>query len=157
MEEAKVYYHCSPKQLDPGTIITPGNYGRILLQTGVVHPHWRRESVLEQVRIELFPLKPSRLNSCFLLTSLEAAKFYQSKNTKGDFLYTCEIVEPHLPQHFGDFNAVEPLPRLNYTMEEIAVRYWSYSLKTRVESYPNLFCEELLTSSSIRIRSKLVE
>jgi hypothetical protein len=59
--------------------------------------------------------------------------FYKSIHMPIGYLYEVELVDEMAAMHKGDFNAVEPLPRLQDNMMQIAFRYWQYDLKTAVD------------------------
>lgn len=149
--ENKIYYHSNRQRLCPGEFIEPGNYGRLVREAGESGPHWNREQVLERVRAEMFPNKPSRLNACFVTHDINTAKFYHRYHCAEGQLYQVMIVDRSLPWHIGDFNCVQPLPKVNKTMEQIAEAYWSYNLSTNIEGFPNLKCEEIVTSSGLKV------
>jgi hypothetical protein len=69
-------YHSSPVLLGQGSIILPGNYGRIIRSVGATHPYWDRENTLESVRRARYDAKPSRLDATFSCPSKDTAVFY---------------------------------------------------------------------------------
>lgn len=144
-------FHCTHLLLNSISIIEPGNWGRILSEIGATHPCWEREQILERIRAQLYPSKPSRLKSAFACESEKTIRCYKSVHNPQGLIYKVEVVDETLPTHTGDFNCVEPLPRLNKTMEEIAHHYWRYDLKTNVESWPGVVCSEFVTLSSLRV------
>jgi hypothetical protein len=66
-------------------------------------------------------------------------------------LYEVETIEPDAPEHRADFNVVEPLAGRSETMGEIATMYWEASLWITISDAPGIRCEELVTSSPLRI------
>jgi len=58
------YYHCAPIALSAGSIIQPGNWGRIIRQylssDGGTFAVGFRERILEDIRAMHYPEKPSR-------------------------------------------------------------------------------------------------
>src|SRR5258707_670501 len=102
-------FHSSPVLLSPGSIVLPGNYGRIVRQAGATHPFYNRETVLEQVRAQHFPDKPSRLAACFACSTEEIARFYMNAMSKKPgalsavVLYEVEKVDPDAVEHRADF------------------------------------------------------
>lgn len=81
-------FHAAWVWLEPGSVIRPGNYGRIIQITGSTHPHWTRETVLEKVHREEFPNKPSRLLSAFVvMNDRRTAEFYMRHQCKTGKLY----------------------------------------------------------------------
>jgi hypothetical protein len=150
-------YHCNRLDLAAGALVSPGNYGRIIQSTGPRHQHRDRETVLESVRQTYFPHKPSRLNSTFSCESIDTIRYYKQRLSPQDIIYEVEICAAAAPWHKGDFNAVEPLPRRQESMAEIAFKYWQYSLKTNVAEWPGVECSEILSASALRIIAKLDE
>jgi hypothetical protein len=148
-------YHSCPTLLGPGSIVLPGNYGRIIREVGPAHPLWSREQELERVRTDAFPDKPSRLDATFACTTLDTARFYanlpQVRGTSHPVIYEVEKVDAKAPEHRADFNVVQPLPRRSETMTEIAALYWAAALWATIADNPNIRCEELVTPSALRI------
>jgi hypothetical protein len=149
-------FHSAPIKLAPGSVILPGNYGRIIQATGTSHSRWSREVALEQIRTEHYPSKPSRLHSCFACTEEAAMRFYVSAMAnKGPnlwpLLYQVEKVEQDAIEHRADFNVVEPLRGHPATMTEIAHHYWRSSLWVTITDAPEIRCEELVTTSPLRV------
>lgn len=145
------FYHASDLDLQPGDIILPGNWGRILTQTGKAHPCWEREINLELVRQSHYPDKPSRMHSAFVCDNFEAMKFYRNKQCPNNKIYEVEFVRTEAPRHHGDFNAVQPMPRCGFDKNEIAHLYWQYRLKTSVEGHEEVVCSEILAVSPLRV------
>jgi hypothetical protein len=150
-------FHSSPVKLAPDSIILPGNFGRIIKHTGNSHPLWQREMLLERIRATSYPTKPSRLDACFACVNEQALRFYvnaMDQNSPGSMwpvLYEVEKTELDAPEHRADFNVVRPLPRLDKTAEEIAHHYWTASLWITIADAPEIRCEELITTSPLRI------
>ena len=133
----------------------PGSYGRIVTQEGESGPHWFREEALERVRSDRFPAKPSRFSSCFATDNIETALFYHRHHCSEGYPYAVVIDDPSQPIHIGDFNCIQPLPGLTETMEQIAANYWSGSLRTIIECFPGLVCNEVVTASALRVISRI--
>jgi hypothetical protein len=150
-------YHSSPVLLEIGSVVLPGNYGRILYARGKAHPLWERERTLEQVRKQRYSAKPSRLTSTFSCTSLDTARFYaRVPSLKGEValypvLYEVEKVDPAAIEHRADFNVVQPLAGRPETMSEIATMYWEATMWINVAGAPGIRCEEMVTHSALRI------
>lgn len=121
------------------------------MQAGESGPYWVRETVLENVRLTRFPHKPSRLSSCFATDNAHTALFYHWRECAEGCLYVVEIEDHSLPTHIGDFNWIQPAPRRNETMEQVANEYWRHSVRTRVEEHPGLVFDEVVTASRLRI------
>ena len=60
------YFHFVPILLEPGSVVVPGNFGRIMNIVGATHDLWAREMALEAVRAQHYPGKPSRLSANFV-------------------------------------------------------------------------------------------
>lgn len=79
-------YHFAPLRLRPGSIIEPGNWGRLLhfhpvVQTSTgktgIEMLLARELAFEMVRAQRFVEKPSRMSCCFVLPTIEDAQKYR--------------------------------------------------------------------------------
>jgi hypothetical protein len=150
-------YHSAPILLGNGSIILPGNYGRIVNAVGKNHVLWRSEMELEAARKQRFSEKPSRLTSAFACTSIDTARFYmhvpafQGRLAFSPVLYEVEKAEPDAPEHRTDFNLIQPLPRRRETMSEIATLYWTAGLWITITDAPGIRCEEVVTPSPLRV------
>jgi len=144
-------FHCTHRKLESGMIIQPGNWGRIIRKQRETHQCWEREQVLERIRIEHYPKKPSRFESTFACETIEAIRCYKGKFCPQGYIYEVEIADGTQPCHRGDFNCVEPLPRRQENMEEIAHLYWKYALKTSIQEWPGVVCSEIVTSSGLKV------
>ncbi len=124
-------FHFNSTPLAPGSVIFPGNWGRIILRAGKAHHFYRRETILEDIRQAEFPDKPSRLAAAYFFDTEEMAKVYgmadQLRYIAG-ILYEVELLNPSAPQHRTDWNA---LPQSENPDADMARRYWQgyeYSL-----------------------------
>jgi hypothetical protein len=148
-------YHTNQEDLPPGSIVQPGAWGGRVLEQRDKHQSWKREIILEAVRLLDFPDKPSRFNATFSCELLETIRCYHGQHCPQDFIYEVELVDPAAPQHKGDFNAVEPMRGRSETFNQIAVKYWLYSLKTNVAEWPGVECSEIVSASPLRILKRL--
>jgi hypothetical protein len=151
-------FHLAPILIEVGSVVLPGNYGRIIRAVGMKHPQYNRETLIEGVRKQRYGGKPSRLSSCFACPTEATARGYRDAMTKkgGSFaqvLYEVEKVEHDAPEHLGDFNVL--MPMAGYSMEQIAHRYWSADLKTNIKEQPGLQCEEIVTASPLRVLRRI--
>lgn len=104
-------YHCAPIPLENGSIIQPGNWGRVLKTyvsgRGDLAIAFR-ERVLEDVRLAHFPHKPSRLSSIFLIPELNDMLEYWGHNNPTAIVYEVELVTRDCRTHSApwlfDFN-----------------------------------------------------
>jgi len=84
------FFHISPTILGVGSVILPGNFGRIVKlynPSSVNFDILTRETIFEQVRQQEFQDKPSRLDCLFLLESLEQAIEYKNKHAVWNVIY----------------------------------------------------------------------
>ncbi|CCG42199.1 DUF2441 domain-containing protein [Magnetospirillum molischianum] len=142
------FFHCAPIPLRAGSIIEPGNWGRIVR---LYQPNFGnyavafREKVLEEIRLKEFPHKPSRLECCYMVPSYEIAKTYQNRaDSRTLLIYEVELLYTDTPNHIGDWTYCYPVDDSYYfdEMEECARQYW------RGEGVGNT---EILVNSPIRI------
>ena len=142
------YFYCYSLPLDVGSVIRPGNWGRILRtytpQTSPNHWALTRELAYELVRIRNFPNKPSRFDCVFVCVSeADLNEFRTSTNRHLDLGYEVELVNPLAPSHLGElpatiFEITDNLP----LFENRANLYWQGD---------NVVKQELITLSPIRI------
>ena len=152
----KRFYYCSHENLEPDNVIHPGNWGKIILNTGPKHVCWTREIMLEAIRSKYFPKKPSRLFATFCCDSLDTIKCYQKKNSPESSIYEVKFFDSSMQIHEGDFNAVEELPGVPFDLIQISLKYWRYELKTSVDSWPGIICKEIVSESSLIILNKVL-
>lgn len=151
-------FHAAQIRLSPGKTIRPGNWGRIIRKTGEHHPYWETERVFEEVREARFGHLPSRLTACFGCPTEATLQFFTKvgfrDNPNRQYLYEVEKVEPEAPEHIGDFNLI----KINFpgeTLEGQADRYWRGDFFYNIQEQPGLRCEEIVTSSALRIIREL--
>lgn len=150
----KSCYHVAPILLEPGSIIIPGNYGRIINLVGINHQLYSREMLLEYVRVKNFSHKPSRFSSCFACLELDEAKFYRNLQHKTSLLYEVKIINTSAKFHTGCYNM---LPSVNCSgvpgnPELIANNYWNGEM-VKVQGHENYNCNELVIESPLKIIS----
>jgi hypothetical protein len=144
---ATTYFHCAAVPLGRGSVICPGNWGRIIRLYGPNDGTFRiafREWVMENVRVTEYPQKPSRLHSSFVLLNLEEAKFFRDSFQQYSIIYEVEPLSEPPSTHIGDYTTlgVNDLPNYFDKLKELAQNYWSQSAKEH---------RELLLSVPIRI------
>lgn len=148
------YYHSAPLSLAPGSIIQPGNWGRILnCYRCVLHQTeqnaWMlaREMIFETVRASKYPNLPSRLSCGFVFESLDDANKYLGEFTPWNSLYEVELTDPSALVHHAGFNLVK-FPQANIeflpAVVNCAERYWQGR---------DIEIPEILTKSSLRIKA----
>jgi hypothetical protein len=117
-------YHCAPLPLGPGSVICPGNWGRIKRRFEQNPLALLRESVLDDIRRREFADKPSRLDGAFACPTIVDAEQYRAKHAPACIIYKVELIDPTAPTHNGDHE----LYLQGFTgidgMEDLARRYW---------------------------------
>lgn len=131
------YFHVAPNLLGEGSIIQPGNWGRILnmYRERDANSVTFREYVFEQVRASEFPNKPSRLNCMFLLRTLEEASLYKDNNSHLGVIYEVAANTRETEIHLGNYNFHAHLSLINlmHGMHQIAREYWAVDPTDSVE------------------------
>ena len=135
-------YHCAPIPLGAGSIICPGNWGRIKRRCEVDGVKLARESILEDIRRREFGTKPSRLDGAFVCPTLLAIEQYRTKYSPVGIIYRVELLEPGALSHSGDYELISQGFVGIDGMEDQARRYWASE---------NMEAPELLTLSRLRI------
>jgi len=152
MTKTKPYYFACSYPLEVGSVVLPGNWGRIIsmYNTNGFGNAWvqYREDVFEKVRRKKFPDKPDRLESIFLCETKDDLSGFIAANNRGlDILYEVELLDNNKPIHKGclqylDFNQQE-----NYaSFESKAIEYWKAE---------NVQSGEIVTTSRVRITASL--
>jgi len=100
---SEVYYHCAPNTLRKGSIIEPGNWGR-LLPTHIAAPNAiplipHREAALEFARQALAPEKVSRFDCVFVLPDIQSAIDYRAVHDPRGMIYQVEALSDDEASH----------------------------------------------------------
>jgi hypothetical protein len=108
------YFYCYSLPLEVGSVIRPGNWGRILhTYTPLSSPNaWVlvRELAYELVRVRDFPKKPRRFDALFVcLSETDLSEFRINANRRLDLGYEVELVDSNARSHLGDWT----LPNLH--------------------------------------------
>ena len=128
------FFHLGALRLGVGSVIMPGNWGRLLRHHGCAHKLFSRERILEEVRLASFPSKPSRLGAIFGCESLEDIRTFRMRtNRLSDVVYKVVPVTEEYSAHRGDWDAVSIIPGLNDTQIDAAHYYWSSQAVPRVD------------------------
>lgn len=148
------YFHFTSVRLAPGSVIEPGNYGRVIR----CYPHdgqaangWKLavELAFESQRLVMDRELPSRLDSCFVFEDVHQA--HAMKASMGfhfNLLYEVELVDANARVHRADLGLInacyrsEPNRLFWDKVHDAACSYWSGAIGT---------IPELLTLSPIRI------
>lgn len=146
------YFFACSYPLEVGSVILPGNWGRIvgMYNTSGFGNAWiqYREDVFERVRLDEYPNLPSRLQSIFLCDSIDVLReFLRVTNRAIDLTYEVSLIDTIEPVHRGclshlDFQQKEGLD--SFTRK--ARLYWSGTEVTR---------SEIVTTSRVRIEARI--
>lgn len=161
------FYHAGPNAYNIGDLIKP-TFGKIYKQytplidtrgAGAINDldatislidrnvgAWlmlSRELIFENVRLKMFPHKPSRFDSVYACRSLRDLDHYLSLNPKRyERKYEVKIVDSNQPFHDGDHTAVQWERGMTYAdMERRAEDWWAGKFEKN----------EFLTTSPLRI------
>jgi hypothetical protein len=138
---SQAYVHFAPQRLAPGSVIQPGNWGRVLhrYENATVTQQlfgnaWilARELKFENVRLQSFAEKPSRFAAAFCCVNENDARVYQAKVDfpRIQLLHRVELVEPALACHSGAIDMLDyPPPNTSFLDQTNAraIAYWSGS------------------------------
>jgi hypothetical protein len=125
------YFHCCPVTLTPGSVIQPGNWGRILELyepvNGQINLNAVNEGLLEWARQALAPTKPSRLKCLFALPSLQEAIDFRNKHQRSSVIHEVRPTEKNPKRHDGDYEiAITPYRgRYFQPMLDFPRTYWT--------------------------------
>ncbi|QQO31164.1 DUF2441 domain-containing protein [Bradyrhizobium diazoefficiens] len=127
------YFACS-LLLEAGSVVRPGNWGRIVRLIGNRHTEWPRETILEEVRAKEFPALPSRFDCAFVIDAEEEARFYFSKFAPLAVLYEVALIGPAAKSHEADWKGTGPYD----DTKEWARRYWRGDVMPHPETHMRL-------------------
>lgn len=149
MHLKKSYYFSCSYPLGIGSIVLPGNWGRIIkLNPNQNEPYIVNEGIIETLREYNFPDRPSRLKCIFLCETIdELEKFVKDTNRIFDIGYRVELVLPELGIFKTDWKLITSLSTGNFSeWNTIIFSYW------QAENIKNC---EILTLSPIKIKEVL--
>jgi hypothetical protein len=149
--------------LRPGSIIEPGNFGRVIRAIGINHAHWQREQALEAARAVNYPCKPSRLAAAFVSVDENEARSFRARIPGFAFhvLYRVSLVDPTAQSHFTDTRLCDRQGSAQYDWADL---YWFEYDPTKIvipgigplaSATGGVACRELLTLSPLRIEEAL--
>lgn len=145
-------YHYTAVALRPGSVIEPGNWGRMIRRYAYnpqdANGGWRLafELLMESHRQLHTPALPGRMDSCFAFETLEVAKANENMG-RWNVLYEVELVEPSAPSHRADMAlisgwSVQDGANFIARVSSIATSYWAGVMGSNAE---------FLTRSPLRI------
>jgi hypothetical protein len=157
------YYHLSGAMLAPGSIILPGNWGRMLTAWGWQHNQSLRELALEDARVARFPHRPSRLQSAFVLPTLANARDFRRLTVgfEKHILYRVTLVDPTALSHVTESRFCGPQGTVRHNWADV---YWM-DHAAQAGSVPGIPdwnaaiggvpLPEMLTLSQLRVEERL--
>jgi len=149
----KTFFHATYVPLAPGSVIEPGNWGRMLNTYVRNHNDYvlLRETIFEQVRRQDFPHLPSRLNCVFLCRTEEELRIFMSKNHINDIPYEVTLQQDDATTFATGYDLPDiPVgPPLLPTLRERATAYW------RGEGVESSKRVEVLTATPVRVVRRL--
>ena len=125
------YFHCAPMNLGIGSIIQPGNWGRII-RTMYAAPNdnsipWTyREAVFEYARMVHAPEKISRLNCLFALQTMSDAIKFRETEQITNIIYEIEPIGDTNNFHIADYKLLN-FPKVGQYFDSVfdaARLYW---------------------------------
>lgn len=137
------YFHLAPNHLAAGSVIEPGNWGRIVRDHTVaadeaVLGRLYRELAFEHARKHMMPAAPSRLNCIFLFQTEQCARSFQDnqRNWRG-VLHEVEPVDIEAPSHLTSwalFDSVGPNSPATLLSLDAKIRsYWTETPSSGIE------------------------
>lgn len=144
------WFHSVCVLLQPGSVILPGNMGRIMKLYKPGTDRLIQEEIYERARLHMQPEAPSRLACTFVCpTKTDAIAFDATGSVKLNQWYLVEPVEPVRNVFVADYrNWASPTslrrPFTDAAFQPVCREYWQE---------PALACRELLHRGSLRVIS----
>jgi hypothetical protein len=146
------FFHLSGAMLEPGSVISPGNWGRIIKQLGWQHGRSVFEVALDDQRLRNFATLPSRFEASFFFDDVGEARFYRNtqNHLQTHILYEVDLVDPNAIQHRTDWRNISP----NGTLDnDWTRRYWAPVFQPPHDS--GHVCREVLAVTPLRVVQQL--
>jgi len=149
----KTFFHAAYVPLAPGSVIEPGNWGRMLNTYARNQNDYvlLRETIFEQVRRQDFPHLPSRLHCVFLCRTEEELRIFMSKNHVNDIPYEVALEQEEATTFSTGYDLPDipvGLPLLP-TLRQCGAAYW------RGEGVESSKRVEVLTATPVRVVRRL--
>jgi hypothetical protein len=160
---ATSYFHVAPMALAAGSIIEPGNYGRVVRLLGPQHRAWDRETALENFRKKHHPTdRPSRLSSVFVFEELAHAQHFKQTEPgfATNFIYRVCLVDQLSPTFRVKMSALRAAslddidwPDRYWRQDEAPAGYTTVATNVGMAMVPDLY--EVLIGGAIRIEARI--
>jgi len=157
---ANEFFHASGMLLAPGSVVLPGNFGRIIHKLGPAHNLYQYETALELSRVVKYPQYLSRLGCVFLWASYGDYLAFRAQDEsyfRSMVMYKVEIVDLEAPCLISRMDLCRPNVLPNYDMEW-ANKYWDAAIErtgkeiSSMDMQPGIIgIREILCNSSVRI------
>jgi hypothetical protein len=145
------FFHLSGAILENGSVISPGNWGRIIKQLGWQHGRSVFEVALDDQRLRNFSGLPSRLEASFYFDDVGEARFYRNaQNLNTHVLYEIDLLDPGATQHRTDWRNISPSGPLD---NDWTRRYWAPVFQPPHES--GHVCREVFAITPLRVVERL--
>jgi hypothetical protein len=149
------FFHLNSSRLAPGSIIEPGNWGRVIRLYGWNHKYAMRECALEQCRLAKFSHLPSRLNAAFVFPSSDEALRFRGQvgaaNPTGfetSLLYRVRLRDESQVQFVADWRMVAPTAHSEFDV-------WPSNYWTGYEPVSgDIHYREILTTSALFVEER---
>jgi hypothetical protein len=156
------YFHLSGAMLAPGSIIMPGNWGRMIRAIGWQHSLAMREMALENAWVMSYPNRPSRLDASFVLPTLDEARNFKQRigGFANHLLYRVTLCDPTALSHVTDSRLCAPTGNIRNNWADV---YWM-DFEAQAAAIPGidwaaatggLQLREMLTLSQLRVEERL--
>lgn len=146
------YYWLASYDFEPGTIINPGNWGRILKKYDFTgngsNSKISREFIFESVRLRDYSHLPSRLECIFLLDDLQKAKEFQRERVM-DIIYEVSVLDETADIFEADMGLT------NFPINSLSVEGWILLAESYWSGMMPQGLKELLVLSKIQIVGKV--
>ena len=143
-------FHLNSTGLGIGSIIQPGNWGRIIRTYGWNHNRAMVEAAMEHVRQAVDPNLPARLDCAFFFDDLQEALFYRGSDASRLMmvLYEVQILDEEAVQLSTDYRNTGPSGGLNLNW---ANDYWTGKMGPQAGPTGAIKCQETLAVTSLMI------
>jgi hypothetical protein len=145
------FFHLCPTMLEPGSVITPGNFGRVIetYRPNSLGPLAVRELTFEITRLKHFAERPSRFKAIFLFQTLQHAQAQLFRFDVSSLIYEVELTDPEAKLFHGNMAIIhtgfpnEQVAAIPY-LYQLAASYWVGINEVQPES-------EFLSESPIKM------
>lgn len=156
------YFHLCGIPLSEGSIILPGNYGRIIRKAEWRHESGMRELAIEAARLARFAFRPSRFDCAFAFTEEDEARWFRSTYPGFQFhnLFRVRLKDENANSFIANVLSLPPSIPFESNWPD---RYWMGIAVNRDSGVPvepsvcdkGTLCREVLTLSPLVVEERL--